>query len=262
MKQKRILITGAGSGFGREAALQLAARNHHVIAAVYVAPQITELKDEAERRGVTLQIEKLDVTSAHDCERAAQWNVDVLVNNAGAAEAGEISEIPMALVRQLFDVNVFGPLELTQRVVPGMIARGRGRVVFVSSVAGLITAKYAGPYCATKHALEAVAEAMYEELADSGIEVAVINPGPYQTGFNDRMMETPRRWYDAALHRTSPDNMQFPFEQADPADLVARMVDVAEGDGGAFRHLLPAKFEAIVKEFQAGAWTRTQRKQV
>ncbi|WP_323118241.1 SDR family oxidoreductase [Burkholderia alba] len=258
MERKRILVTGAGSGFGREVALRLAAHGHDVTAGVQITPQITELAREAAARGVELRVEKLDVTSARDRAYAAQREVDVLFNNAGDAEAGAISEIPVEIVRDLFDTNVFGPLALTQDIVRGMVGRRRGKIVFVSSIAGLITGPYTGAYCASKHALEAVAEAMHHELAVAGIQVSVINPGPYRTGFNDRMMETPRRWYDPRRHATAPDSLRFPFDQFDPEEMIARMVEVAERDDGLFRNLLPAGMASFVREDQAAAWTRRQ----
>ncbi len=177
MTGKRILVTGAGSGFGREVALRLAAKGHCVIAGVQIAPQITELSAEAARRGLALDAVKLDVTCARERAQAARWDVDVLLNNAGAGEAGALVDLPVDIVRELFETNVFGPLELTQQVARGMIARGRGRIVFVSSIAGLITGAYTGAYCASKHALEAIAEAMHLELAAHGVQIAVVNPG-------------------------------------------------------------------------------------
>lgn len=258
MTSKRILITGAGSGFGREAAFQLAALGHQVIATVQFTKQVNDLRQESERRGLQLRVEKLDVTSEVDRDYAGDWEIDVLINNAGTGEAGAISEIPVKVVTALFDTNVFGPLAFTQRIVAGMTKRGHGKVIFVSSIAGLITGAFTGAYCASKHALESIAEAMHLELAAQGIQVAVINPGPYSTGFNDRMMETPQHWYNPALHPATPDRLKFPFDQFDPEELVTRMVEVATSESGQFRNLLPAMFEAIVKQDQADGWTRRQ----
>lgn len=153
MKQKRILVTGAGSGFGREVALRLAARGHRTIAGVRGAGQAADLREEAGRRGVPLRVETLDITVAADRERAWEWDIDVLLNNAGSAEAGASAEIPLELVRALFETNVFANLELTQGFVRRMVEQKRGgKVLFVSSIAGLITGPYTGPYCASKHA--------------------------------------------------------------------------------------------------------------
>ena len=257
MKQKRILVTGAGSGFGREVALRLAARGHRTIAGVRGAGQAADLREEAGRRGVPLRVETLDITVAADRERAWEWDIDVLLNNAGSAEAGASAEIPLELVRALFETNVFANLELTQGFVRRMVEQKRGgKVLFVSSIAGLITGPYTGPYCASKHALEAFAEALHAELKPFGIQVGTINPGPYQTGFNDRMMETWKRWYDPQRHFTDHSGVRFPFEQYDPEEMIARMVELAEADEGPFRTLLPEAFVEVVKDEQVQAWQR------
>jgi NAD(P)-dependent dehydrogenase (short-subunit alcohol dehydrogenase family) len=107
MAMKRILITGAGTGFGRGAALGLAEKGHDVIAAVYDPKQISEIKREAAVRGVSLRAEKLDLLSESDRQAAFEWDIDVLVNNAAIGESGPIGEIPLELVRRVFDVNVF-----------------------------------------------------------------------------------------------------------------------------------------------------------
>lgn len=258
MTRKRILITGAGTGFGREVALRLAQHGHDVTAGVRTTAEIDALTDAAAQRDTAVRAVKLDVTSADDRARAAEFDIDVLVHNAGVGEAGALVDLPIGIVRDLFDVNVFGPLELTQQIARGMLARKHGKIVFVSSIAGLITGPFTGAYCASKHAIEAVAEAMHAELAPHGIRVAVVNPGPYRTGFNDRMMETPRRWLDPAVHTVTPERLAFPLEQHDPEEMIAKMVDVIERDGGAFRNLLPQASEAFVRAEQASAWERQQ----
>ncbi|CAB5280720.1 short chain dehydrogenase [Burkholderia multivorans] len=92
----------------------------------------------------------------------------------------------------------------------------------------------------------------------AGVRVAVVNPGPYSTGFNDRMMETPARWRDPAVHFVTPSRLSFPLEQHDPEEMIAAMIGVIVGEGGAFRTLLPKSAEAFVREEQAHAWTRMQ----
>ncbi|MEN1379330.1 short-chain dehydrogenase, partial [Pseudomonas aeruginosa] len=106
------------------------------------------------------------------------------------------------------------------------------------------------------HALEAFAEALHAVLKPFGIQVGTINPGPYQTGFNDRMMETWKRWYDPQRHFTDHSGVRFPFEQYDPEEMIARMVELAEADEGPFRTLLPEAFVEVVKDEQVQAWQR------
>ncbi|MDA8341737.1 MAG: SDR family NAD(P)-dependent oxidoreductase, partial [Actinomycetota bacterium] len=185
-----VMITGAGSGFGRGASLALAGRGHRVIATTETDEQAEALRVEAPE----LTVEKLDITTG-DVDRAASWDIDVLINNAGAGQTGPMADVPLDRVRRLFEVNVFGTLAVTQAVLPKMVARGSGRIIIMSSIAGVISGPAFGPYSMTKHALEAMGKAMRSELAGQGIDVTLVNPGPYLTGFNDRMADSMWEWF-------------------------------------------------------------------
>ena len=123
---KKVLITGAGSGFGLEVAMRLAAKGFDVIASVEIYAQVQTLKREAAARGVSLRVEKLDVTDDGDRKKALAWGVEILVNNAGVLEGGSVVDIPAANMRREFEVNVIGPLLLTQGIAKQMVKRGGG----------------------------------------------------------------------------------------------------------------------------------------
>src|SRR5690348_12486384 len=110
---KTVMITGAGSGFGKGASLALAERGHTVIATTETEQQAEALRAEAPQ----LTVEKVDITSP-DVGKAAAWDIDVLINNAGAGQTGPMADVPIDRVRHLFDVNVFGTLAVTQKVLP------------------------------------------------------------------------------------------------------------------------------------------------
>ena len=171
-----VLITGAGTGFGHEVAMRMAEKGFDVIAAVEIYAQVQTLKRQAAKRGVTLQIEKLDVTDDGDRRKALAWNVDILVNNAGVLEGGSVVDVPALNIRREFEVNVIGPLLLTQGIAKQMVRRGKGRIVWVSSREGLNVNPFTGIYSASKHAVEAIAQTMSLELQEFGIEVATVNP--------------------------------------------------------------------------------------
>src|SRR5687768_2775840 len=192
----RILITGAGSGFGKIAALGLAERGHNVIATAETGPQVQLLRKEAEEKGIQLEVQKLDLLNPIDRQHAMEHDVDILFNVAGICEAGPVAEQPVDLMRRMFEVNVFHHLELTQGLVRKMVEKRRGKIIFMSSMSGLVSFPLAGAYCATKHALEAIAEAMKDELAPFGIKVLTINPGPFKTGFNESGVDSIYQWYD------------------------------------------------------------------
>src|SRR5699024_10891866 len=122
--------------------------------------------------------EKLDVTDPKDREKASEWRVDILVNNAAVKEGGSLADIPEENLRHQFEVNTFAPILLTQGFVKRMVQRRKGRIVFISSVSGFMADPFSGPYFASKHALEAFAESLSKELQEFNLESATINPGP------------------------------------------------------------------------------------
>ena len=266
MKRKRILITGAGSGFGELAAIGLAKDGHDVIAGVQIWPQATALRRKVETLGLkNLRVEKLDLLHPYDVQHALNWDIDTLVNNAAIAESGPITEIPMELLRRMFEGNFFAPLELTQRFVRKFIDERRpGKVVFTSSIGGLISIPYGGPYAATKHALEAIAGSMQAELAPFGIQVQVINPGGYLTGFNETEAESASHWMDDRRNYVKRAEVQGFFDRIlgdeqnrlDPQLMADAMVQIIPDDTGLFRNVVPQLAEDMVKTVQKDLWSK------
>jgi NAD(P)-dependent dehydrogenase (short-subunit alcohol dehydrogenase family) len=226
----KILITGAGTGFGRLTAIELAKRGHDVLAGVISHTQAEDF-DKHER----IVPIKLDITNGEDCARAAKFAADVLVNNAGVSQLGPLALMPMERARQVFEVNVFGTLAITQACVRAMIARGSGRVLFVSSIAGVSAGAMAGPYAMSKHAMQAMGASLREELAPQGIDVLLANPGAFATGFNDRMFDSLREWLVGADEETYRPFVQLlsnavTVDQLDPADAANQLADLCEAE--------------------------------
>jgi hypothetical protein len=254
---RRVLITGAGSGFGHEVAMRLAEKGFDVIASVEIYAQVQTLKRQAAERGVSLQVEKLDVTNDGDRRKALTWNVEILVNNAGVGEGGATVDIPALNIRNEFEVNVIGPLLLTQGIAKQMVKRGVGRIVWVSSREGLNVNPFTGVYSASKHAVEAIAETMASELQEFGIQVATINPGPFLTGFNDRMFQTWESWEDDPSERLFDyPRLAFPRAQFDPEPVYATMTAVAAGEVDSYRNLEPKSMIEETKRLQEVPWQR------
>jgi len=193
---KKILITGARQGMGRDYGFELARRGHEVLATTETELQAKELRLEAEERGLKLNIAKLDIREAADYEQVVEFEPDVLINNAAIGESGPLAEIPMERLRANFETNVHGTIALTQEVLKGMIERENGRVIIISSVGGKIVLPYLGAYNMTKFALEAAADAFRQELSHHGIKISVVEPGAIDTGFNERMIATKYKWFD------------------------------------------------------------------
>ncbi len=244
---KNVMITGAGSGFGKLASLALLERGHHVIATTETDEQADALQAEAPQ----LTVERVDIAST-DVAKTSHWNIDVLINNAGVGQSGPIVDIPIERVRRLFEVNVFGTLAVTQAVVKGMVARGEGRVIIVSSIAGVVSAPGFGPYSMTKHALEAMGKAMRGELAPLGIDVTLLNPGPYLTGFNDRMADSMWEWFnDASVNGPAADLFRTMGElvtngQMDPIEVAQRIVELTEAETTSENNFVPPEMEALL----------------
>src|SRR5271163_4903358 len=242
---RTILITGAGSGLGEGAAIGLARRGHEVIAAAQGWPQVTALRTRIEAERIPhMRVEKLDLLDPYDVVHALHLSFDILVNNAGIAEGGPIAEIPMDLVRRNFETNVFAPLAFTQEVVRRWVhEKTAGKVVFLSSIGGLLSPPGFAAYAATKHAVEAIAEAMQPELKPFGIQVQTINPGAYLTGFNEAMAENAFRWLDdevnftkrAAVRAMVAGLIGTPSGRMDPSDMIGTMIEVIPQVKGKFR---------------------------
>jgi len=229
---KTVLITGAGSGFGRMAAVRLAERGHKVIAAVLNDQQAAELS-KAEPK---LTVVKLDITNPKDVASVDQWNLDVFVANAAIGQTGPLSLIPLERLRAVFEVNVFATFAITQRVAQAMRRKRSGRIIIMSSIGGVRAGVGSGPYTMTKHAVQAMGTALRAELKAFGVDVCLINPGPYATGFNDRMAMNPGDWFDRKT--AAPEDVavmdqlvqRITVGQLDPSDVAKRYVELVEAD--------------------------------
>jgi NAD(P)-dependent dehydrogenase (short-subunit alcohol dehydrogenase family) len=180
-----VLITGCSSGIGRATAQRLADRGW----AVYATARRPEaLSDLAERGCRTLALDVTDeasmVAAVGEVEAEA-GGIGALVNNAGYSQSGAIETVPLAEVRRQFETNVFGLIRMTQLVLPGMRRRRAGRIVNVSSMGGRLTFPGGGIYHASKHAVEAISDALRFEVAGFGIGVTCLEPGLIRTEFGD-----------------------------------------------------------------------------
>ena len=177
MKTQVILITGASSGIGYEAARMLAEKGHHV----YGAARRTERMESLRQYGVTPL--SLDVTSDTSAQAAidhiikTEGHIDTLINNAGYGELGPIETTTLEHAQRQMDVNVMGLARMTQLVLPHMRQQKSGRIVNVASIAGRLTFCFAGWYNASKYAVEALSDATRMEARPYGIKVAIVEPG-------------------------------------------------------------------------------------
>lgn len=212
MKRLVILITGASSGIGYEAARMLAEGGHKV----YGAARRTERMESLRQYGVTPI--SLDVTS-HDSAREAvdlilqkEGRIDVLINNAGYGELGPMETTSLEDAQRQIDVNVMGLARMTQLVLPHMRAQHSGRIVNVASIAGHITFCYAGWYNASKYAVEALSDATRMEVRPYGIDVVIVEPGGVYSNWGRIAAEQLRKASDANVYEERAGRMANVFE--------------------------------------------------
>jgi NAD(P)-dependent dehydrogenase (short-subunit alcohol dehydrogenase family) len=179
-----VLTTGANSGIGLATALEVARRGFHSVGSVRSDAKAALVQAAAADAGVEVETVLLDVTDAQACERVVEGLPPLfgLVNNAGYALTGAIEDVDDDEAHQLFETMVHAPMRLARLALPGLREQGGGRIVNVSSIAGLTTAPFAGHYTGAKHALEALSDALRMEVAGDGVRVVLIEPGGFKTG--------------------------------------------------------------------------------
>jgi NADP-dependent 3-hydroxy acid dehydrogenase YdfG len=184
-KSNSVLITGCSSGIGEETARYLAERGWNVYATARRPQSIAGL-EEAGCHTLALDVtDEESMRSAVATVESEVGSIDALVNNAGYSQSGAIETVPLELIRTQFETNVFGLIRMSQLVLPGMRRARSGRIVNISSMGGRLTFPGGGIYHATKHAVEAISDAMRPELRGFGIQVVVIEPGLIVTRFGE-----------------------------------------------------------------------------
>jgi NAD(P)-dependent dehydrogenase (short-subunit alcohol dehydrogenase family) len=184
-KSKPVLITGCSTGIGRATAEQLARDGWNVYATARKTADIEDLKGSGAK---TLALDVTDETSMESAVKEVEGDggaIGALVNNAGYSQSGAVETVPMDSVRRQFETNVFGLMRMCQLVLPGMRKAGEGRIVNISSMGGKLVFPGGGVYHATKHAVEALSDALRYEVAGFGIDVVIIEPGLIITNFGE-----------------------------------------------------------------------------
>jgi NAD(P)-dependent dehydrogenase (short-subunit alcohol dehydrogenase family) len=205
MTQRASLITGCSSGIGLASAREMKARGWRVFATARKPEDLARLKREDGVESLYLDYTEPDSIAAAAARvlEATDGTLTALFNNGAYGQPGAVEDVTAEVLRAQFEANVIGWHDLTRRVIPAMRAQGQGRVVFCSSVLGLVAAPYRGAYCASKFAIEALADALRMELGGTGIHVSLIEPGPIASRFVEHALEFYRRNIDmeGSAHR-------------------------------------------------------------
>lgn len=198
---KKIFITGAGSGLGKEAAISLARRGHIVYASVHYSNQIEELKKIAQEEKLSLEVFKLNILIKEERELISKYDIDVFISNAAIGNSGSVADIPISKISEVFDTNIFANLEIIQLALKNMIKNKKeGRIIILSSLVGRIPMPFLSPYCASKFALECFGTCLRQEmkllkkLSGTNISIILIEPGAYATGFNKENNMKKYKW--------------------------------------------------------------------
>jgi len=234
---KTWLITGCSSGLGRQLAEAVAARGDRLVATARWTDSLNSL---CERYPETVRSMSLDVTRAGDAAKAvalaesAFGGLDVLVNNAGFGLIGAVEEGESEEYRPMFEVNLFGLIETTRAALPALRQRAGARIVNLSSGAGISGSAGFGFYNASKFAVEGLSEALAQELRPLGVQVIIVEPGPFRTEFLGRSMLTAARQIDAYAE-TVPARRRYREtnngrQAGDPAKAVAVMLQAVDAE--------------------------------
>ncbi|MGL5816377.1 MAG: oxidoreductase [Phycicoccus sp.] len=236
-----VLVTGCSTGIGRATVEALLAHGHTVWAS---ARRVETLADLQARGARTVALDVTDERSMADAVAQVESEhgaVGALVNNAGYGEYGAVEEVAMEEVRRMFETNVFGLARMCQLVLPGMRRAGRGRIVNISSMGGRMTFPLGGYYHATKYAVEAISDALRQEVREFGIRVVVVEPGVTRSNFESTIGESGAMGADAAHS---------------PYEAMRRSIAKVNAESYANQRLSASSesvAEAIVKAVEAGA---------
>lgn len=218
--QPSILITGCSSGIGYCTAKGLQRRGYQVFASARKTADVERLKNEG------LTTVRLDLADSESIQSAVQWllkqtngKLDAVFNNGAYGQAGAVEDLSRDVIRQQFETNLFGTMELTNLLIPVMRKQGHGRIIQDSSVLGFVALRYRGAYNASKYALEGFNDTLRQELKGSGIYVSSIQPGPISTRFRANSLAAYRKNIDKqnSFHRDTYDAMEKRLAKEGPA---------------------------------------------
>lgn len=192
---KKILFTGARSGISNSVIEKIKNKDYEIYITVHTEIQCKMIKEKY-KNYKNIKCFKIDVTNEKDKKKTNNLDIDILVCFAAIGNGGSIAEINMNKVRENFEVNVFSNFEIVQLALKKMIKKDRGKVIMISSLAGILPLPFLGSYCATKSSIIMLSSVLKKEikLISDNIKIILIEPGMYHTGFNNVMLENKYDW--------------------------------------------------------------------
>ena len=252
-----VLITGTSTGIGLTTALTLGRAGHTVYATMRNPARLPELMDTAAKERLPIKISAMDVDSDSSVKAAVEaiyqdaGDIDVLVNNAGVERSGSVEELPLAEIRAVMETNYFGALRCIQAVVPHMRQRRSGCIINIASVAGRIANSPLGCYAASKFALEAISEALGQEMKTFNVRVAIVEPGIIDTPMARRIEEPDHPTVYAQQRRFAHLFAASLRNPAQPSVVAEKIREIIESDTWQLRHPVGPDSEPLL------AWRRS-----
>jgi short-subunit dehydrogenase len=245
-----IFITGGANGIGKRTAVELLDRGHSV--------KVMD-KDEEALEGLDQGIETFhgDVRKQSDLEDAMKrFEVEILINCAGFQERGAVEDLEIGSFQEHIDTNYLGTVKAVKEAMPAL-RRNNGRIINISSVAGLTGALFLSAYCASKYAVEGFSDSLRMELDDSEIDVVIVEPGPIQTGFNDSGIEKLREFIPGS--RYSEEYKERLYRERDRVDIqkaADKVVKAVETDNPKTRYTVTKEAYMVrkLKRFMPDKW--------
>lgn len=257
---RHVLITGANSGIGLATVIHLAGRGFRVTGTVRSKAKAGIVRDAAAGAGVEVETVQLDVTDADSCERVMGelGTLHGLVNNAGYGLTGAIEDVPDDEARQVLETMVLAPMRLARLAIPAMREAGGGRILNVSSIMGRTATPLTGWYQGSKHALEALSDALRMEVAKDGIQVILIEPGGFKTNiWEDLERDLAKREgsrYEAAYQRIGGLTSMWEPLMGEPASCAKAIARALETSNPRARYLVGTDAKLMAA---ADQWTPT-----
>jgi NAD(P)-dependent dehydrogenase (short-subunit alcohol dehydrogenase family) len=255
------LITGCSSGLGRALAISIIRRGWRAIVTARNLSHVSDIVKGAEERALAIALDVTDVDQIQAVVMAARekfGRIDVLVNNAGYGYQSAVEEGDEAEIRAQFETNVFGVFALTRAVLPGMRVQRGGRIINITSVAGLIGFPGSGYYAASKHAIEGWSDSLRAEVSSLGIGVTCVEPGPFRTDWAGRSLkQTPNRildYADTVGKRLAGTKEASGTQAGDPVRAGEAMITVTQNPNPP-RHLVLGRwgFDTVVERLEQRA---------
>ncbi|MBJ7984077.1 SDR family oxidoreductase [Bacillus cereus] len=249
MNKKIAVITGASSGFGLLTTLELAKKDYLVIATMRNLEKQVDLISQATKLNLqqNIKVQQLDVTdqsSIHNFQLFLKDmnRVDLLINNAGYATGGFVEEIPVEEYRKQFETNLFGAISTTQLVLPYMRKQKSGKIINIGSISGQVGFPGLSPYVSSKYALEGWSESLRLEVKPFGIDVAILEPGSYNTNIWEVGKQLAENQSDTnSPYKEYMDKIQKHINSGsntfgNPIDVANKIVEIAEAKRTTLRY--------------------------